>query len=111
MSRTHGAPRDDDSAPLIVGDSEIGGADTAARKTLLTMVVEAMYSIKYKSLAFLFLLFILITSDVFASLLLKKMSGAIDDRGLATPYGTVIQGLVLVVGYMVLNFFIDQGVI
>ena len=104
-----------DSAPLVISD-DIDDKDeykSTAKKspTLLSMAVDSLCNIRYKSFIFLFILFILITSDVFVSMLLKKMGGAVDDRGYATPYGTVIQGIVLVLGYMFLNFFIDKELI
>ena len=95
----------EDTAPLVLSEDDKG------KSTLLSMVVNGLYNIKYKSLIFLFILFILITSDVFVNLLLKKINGAVDDAGCASPYGTIVQGLALVIGYMILNFFIDQGVI
>lgn len=96
-----------DSTPLVMSDSP----SASGKPALLMIAVNALYSIKYKSLIFLFILFILITSDVFVSMLLKKLNGAVDDRGDATPYGTVMQGLTLVLAYMVLNFCIDQEII
>lgn len=97
----------DDSAPLKLDTQPSGDS----RSTLLAMCVNGIYHIKYKSLVFLFLLFILITSDVFANVVLKKTSGGVDDFGSPTPYGTVVQGLTLVLCYMGINFLIDQKLI
>lgn len=95
-----------DSAPLALGDEA-----PSDKPALLMMVVKALSNIQYKSLIFLFILFVLVTSDVFVEVILKKMSGTVDDAGDATPYGTVIQGLILVLAYMILNFFIDQEIL
>jgi hypothetical protein len=97
-----------DSAPLVVTDAD---PKDASRGTLLSMIIHALCNIKYKSLIFLFILFILITSDVFVNVLLKKLDGAVDEHGYSTPYGTVVQGLFLVLGHMVLNFCIEQELI
>jgi hypothetical protein len=99
-----------DSAPLVVTDEEENAVESK-KQSLQAMALKGLCSIQYKSLLFLFVLFILLTSDVFANLVLKKMSGTVDANGYATPYGTVIQGLVLVIGHMILNFFIEQKII
>lgn len=99
-----------DSIPLVL-NPEKSGADSQDKPPLLMMVVNAFCNIRYKSLLFLFILFILITSDVFINILLKKINGTIDDRGIPTPYGTMIQGFVLVLCYMLLNFFIEKELI
>lgn len=97
----------DDAKPLNLGASD-GGAPPA----LLSMFAHGVYNIPYKSLLFLFILFVFITSDVFNATVLKKINGSIDsERDCATPYGTVIQGMLLVIGYAVLNFLISQAVI
>lgn len=105
-----------DSVPLVLGADDGSGKTSASmdaqdKPTLLMMVVNAFCNIRYKSLFFLFVLFILITSDVFINILLKKLNGTVDDRNIPTPYGTVIQGFVLVLGYMILNFFIEKELI
>lgn len=97
----------DDSAPITL----VPDGHSEKKPALLMMTLNALCNIRYKSLIFLFILFILITSDVFTGIILKKLNGAVDDRGYASPYGTVVQGVVLVIGYMMLNFLIDQGLI
>ena len=94
-----------DAEPIVLKD------EPQSRPALLMMAVNALCNIRYKSMVFLFILFVLITSDVFISIILKKLSGAVDDHGLASPYGTVVQGVILVIGYMLINFLIDQGLI
>ena len=115
MSSSPESMSSSDSAPLVVSDDidekDDRGSATKKSPTLLSMAVESLCNVKYKSLIFLFILFILITSDVFVNMLLKKIGGAVDDRGYATPYGTVIQGIVLVLGHMFLNFFIEKELI
>lgn len=109
-----------DSTPLVLTDEPIvdakedadqGKPGTSKSPQILMMGVNALCNIRYKSLLFLFILFILITSDVFINMILKKLNGTVDDHGYATPYGTVIQGIVLVLGFMILNFLIDQEII
>lgn len=99
---------DDDSVPLDID------TDTDEKKpALLKMMVSGLCSIKYKMLMFLFILFIFVTSDVFNGTLLKKIDGAIsqDDHLSATPYGVVIQGIVLVIAFSVLQFLIEKNVL
>lgn len=78
---------------------------------LVKLITSAIYEIKYKSLIFLFIIFILMTSDVFVNVMLKKIKGATDEHGLATPYGAVIQGFMLVICYMILNFLVAQDLL
>jgi hypothetical protein len=110
------ADDDSDSVPIAVADagaSTRDGEDDSkpATPAFVSMITSAAYGVPYRSLFFLFVLFILITSDVFAHTMLKKASGAIDDDGRVSPYGTVIQGLLLVIGYMILDFLISRDVL
>jgi hypothetical protein len=97
----------DDSEPIEVTGTEKGDG----APTLLSAITKSAVNIPYKSLIFLFIIFILITSDVFSNAILKKMSGATDEYGKILPYGAVIQGLMLVISYMILNFLITREVI
>lgn len=102
----------DDSEPIGIGASGAkseGGASGAG--TLLSALTKSACNVPYKSLVFLFILFILITSDVFSSAILKKMSGATDEYGRIMPYGAVIQGMMLVICHMILNFLITREII
>lgn len=100
----------DDAKPLTLQSGS--NANEEKPSALLSMFAHGIYNIQYRSLLFLFVLFIFITSDVFNATILKKINGTVDiERDCATPYGTVIQGLLLVIGYMILNFLISQGII
>ena len=94
----------DDVAPLVINGDKPKGP-------IITAMVNGLCTIHYKSLLFLFILFILITSDVFLAMVLKKMGGAVDADGHATPYGSCLQGALLVLGYMILNYLIEHNFI
>jgi hypothetical protein len=101
----------DDAKPLNFVAAE-GGATHEKPPALLSMFAQGIYNIPYKSLLFLFVLFIFITSDIFNATILKKINGTINsEQDCATPYGTVIQGILLVIGYAILNFLISHEII
>lgn len=60
--------------------------------------------------ALLFLFFLLVTSDVFVNSVLGCFQGATEGRA-ATAYGTVLQGVFLVVVYIAAGAALDQGLL
>lgn len=87
-----------------------GAVCAGGDSSLLSLAVHALTNIPYKSYFFLFVLFILITSDVVVATILKKFNGATVNDSIA-PYGVVIQGIMLVIGYASLNYLIGIDVI
>lgn len=55
-----------------------------------------------KLLLFVFVLFLLVNSDVFVNNVLCGLGGAVEGRN-PTAYGTVVQGIVLVIGLILLT--------
>lgn len=99
---------DNDSAPIALNAAE---ACANTSRSLMMQCVDALCNVRYKSLAFLFVMFILVTSDVFVGIVLKKLNGAVDEFGIATPFGVVVQGLVLVLAYILLEAMIARELI
>ena len=99
----------DDSAPIAI-DARTPELRSPSR-SLMMQCVDALCTVRYKSLAFLFVMFILITSDVFVGVVLKKLNGAVDEFGIATPFGVTVQGLVLVLAYILLEAMIKRELI
>lgn len=95
-----------DSIPLVIEDD----AKKSARPAFLMMLLQGVCNIQYKALLFLLIIFIFVTSDVFNNLLLNKIQGTLDG-GVVTPYGVILQGLTLVVCYMIVQFLVDQKII
>lgn len=96
-----------DSVPLT---SARAHADDG-RKSIMEQCIDAFYSVEYKMYAFLFVLFIFVTSDVFANMVLKKVNGATNAYGVVTPFGVVIQGFALVVAHIILHALVGRGII
>jgi hypothetical protein len=96
----------DDSIPLAHAHE---GART--RKSIMEQCIDAFYSLEYKMYAFLFLLFIFVTSDVFVNLVLKKINGATNAYGVVTPFGVVVQGFALVIAHIIMHALIARGII
>lgn len=96
-----------DSIPLVIDSEESKKKEGPA---FLMMLLRGICNVQYKSLLFLFIIFIFVTSDVFNSLLLSKIDGAILEGSVA-PYGVVIQGALLVICYTIIQFLIEQKII
>ena len=74
------------------------------------MAKDMICSFNYKLIFILFLLFLLVNSDVFMVRVLEKIDNAYDFKS-PTSYGVVIQGVILVMLYMVADVLIKQDVI
>ena len=65
--------------------------------------------IKWKNYILLFILFILLTSNVMTSRILTRFPGAIDSATrTVAPYGVVIQGICLVISFAVIEALINE---
>lgn len=75
-----------------------------------SMTVDLFRHTNFKTAIFLFLLGILIFSDVFISNILDKYKGA-SEAGVATTKGTIIQLFLFVMGYLVIDLLVQSGCI
>ncbi len=73
-----------------------------------SMTADLFSNINFKAAIFLFMIGILIFSDVFIENILSSFSGA-SASGEATTKGTVIQLFVLVLGYLIIDLLIQGG--
>lgn len=77
----------------------------------LTSAFMGFFStLNYKLLLFLFLIFLLVTSDIFVEKILGKIDGATSHRD-PTTKGTFIQGFFLVFFYMIMDLVTKLGFI
>ena len=76
----------------------------------ITIIVESLSKIKYKFLALIFVMFIFISSDVFNERILSNFDSAVEVRTV-TNYGIMLQGIFFVLGFIVLEILIDQGIL
>jgi len=98
------APRAEVSSP-----ADTPPPDTA--QSMLGAIVARVTNFNFRPFVFLFIICILVISDAFTGTILKKVNGAVDSDGGITPYGGVIQSLVIVIGYMLADFLSSHGVI
>lgn len=90
----------EDSEPIVV-EHHAG---------FVNMLGDSIGGMGFKMMAILLLLFILVNSDVFVMRILAKVNGAVDLNA-ATNYGTIIQGIFLVMAYIVLDTLVKNNVI
>jgi len=66
------------------------------------MILDIIKKIKYKHIILLFILFILLNSDLMIEKVLSNFSGAVEQRN-TTGYGVFIQGLLFVLGFLIID--------
>lgn len=74
------------------------------------IVAHVVRTTQYKKWMLFFIIFIVVSSNVFIDRVLTNFSGAVD---LHTPntYGTVIQGIFLVCAYILVEWAIDKKIL
>lgn len=77
---------------------------------LAEVAAGAILSINFKSLIFLFILYIFITSDIFNDKFLSRFSNSVENRN-PTTKGSFIAGFTLVILYMFADLAIEHGII
>lgn len=76
----------------------------------LTIFGNMFGHINFKLVFILFIIFLFLTSDVFISKFLGPIPGAIDYTD-TTTYGTIIQGILLIIFYVIFDLLIQAKVI
>lgn len=74
------------------------------------VIMDIVAGVQFKLISLIFVVFLLITSDVFINRILTKFSGAVEYK-YTTTYGTCIQGLFFVLFYVLIDVGIRQGII
>lgn len=88
-----------DSAPIGPPPDDLGA-----------VVADAAMGANFKMMFAIFLIFMIITSDVFVTRVLSNISGAVDYK-CATNYGTALQGMLLVMLYVMVDTAARHGLI
>lgn len=78
--------------------------------SITTMLIDLSSKIQFKLFALMFVIFILISSDTFVNRILSRASGAVDQRH-PTNWGTMLQGMFLVLVCIMLDVAIKQKII
>lgn len=90
-----------DSDPIVV---------TRKSDTFTSVVMDMLANMQVKLLGMMFIIFIIINSDVFINRGLAKFSGAVDMK-CPTSWGTILQGLFLVLLCIIVDAAIRQKII
>jgi hypothetical protein len=85
-------------------DDVAGAPSGAAKGAMLSQMANL------KLVGVLFIVFLFVTSDVFLHSVVGNFDGAVDGRS-ATSWGTVVQGIFLVLFYVASLYLIDSNVI
>ncbi len=80
------------------------------KKTMISNLVDALANTNLKLLLFIFVLFIFVNTDLFVDKLLSRIDGAVDHRA-ATSKGVVIQGVFIVLMFVMADTLIQAGII
>lgn len=96
---------ENDSTKITISKKKNKGSDD-----LISPLVEIVKSVEYKYYAFMFLLFMFITSDVFMERVLSQIDGALEYQ-VPTPYGSIIQGIALIGAMLIIHIMITKEII
>lgn len=75
-----------------------------------SILLDIFGRIQYKLFALMFVIFIIVSSDVFINRALTKFTGAVDQK-CPTSWGTFLQGLFLVIACILVDTAIRQKLI
>jgi hypothetical protein len=84
-------------------------ADSKPLTESFTEVANLNLSLGWRSLVWIFVLFLVITSDMVTTGLLSKMEGAMYGQRVTTK-GAVVQGIMLVIAFALAIYLQDNGV-
>jgi hypothetical protein len=90
-----------------------GGADPIdyyPDDDLATIVYDALGSVQYKLFSLMLLMFMFVSSDMFINKTLSLFDGTVDQK-CPTSWGTVLQGLFLVLAMVVIDGLISNDII
>jgi|SRR5579883_3683017 len=105
---------EDDGNTFEIIDVDMDDGDIGKKKKpddLASAFMGFFTTINYKMLLFLFIIFIFITSDIFVDKILSRINGTVEHTNITTNKGTFIQGLFLVLFYIIMDMLIKLGVI
>jgi len=91
-----------DSDPITFSGKEPDG--------FTSIINELMSNVQYKMIFFLFIIFLLLSSDAFIHRVLNKFNGAVSN-GVPNSWGTIIQGISLVLAFVMLDILNNNNVI
>ena len=90
--------------PAREEDSDSEDEDAATRATPRIRVAN------YKLMLALFFIFLIVVSDVFTNSIISQFGSAVEGRD-PTSWGVVLQGIFLVLGYILAVYLTEHGVL
>jgi hypothetical protein len=91
-----------DSDPVIVC--------SGSNDDFISIFTDMIKHIQFKLFGLIFILFLILMTDVFINRVLSQFNGAVDGRQ-PTSYGILLLGLFLMIGCVVLDATIRQGIV
>jgi hypothetical protein len=73
--------------------------------TIGGLVSKGLSKVNYMVAICLFILFVLLNNNIFIENILARVNGAVE-YDVPTSYGTMIQGLLLIIGFMIMDIFL-----
>jgi hypothetical protein len=93
-----------DSEPITVSEKNLPS-------DLNPVFGEFLSSIPYKFLFYIYIIYLLLSNDVFYTRILGKLDGAVESHGSPSTYGTIITGVLLVLFVTVIDVLIKKHII
>lgn len=95
-----------------MNDSDPVRASSKKQPSDLTPVVGNIFKkIPWKLMIYVFIIYLLLSSDVFIKAILNNINGAVGFSNSPTTYGTIITGLLLVIFVAITDILIKQKII
>lgn len=91
-------------------DSEPIKISEKSPDALTSMFGDMIGSIQYKLFGLMFIVFLILSSDMFINRVLSKIDGAVDMK-YPTNYGTMLQGMFLAIIMIIIDALIKQKII
>ncbi len=93
-----------------MNDSDLLINNNESDHSFVGVVTDMIGKIHYKLFMFIFIIFLLLSSDTFINRILNRVSGAVEYKS-PTSYGVTLQATLLILCCVILQLLIDYGVL
>lgn len=91
-------------------DSIVGSSKRSSSSSNSSSMKPSHGLMNFKAILGLFVIFMFVVNKIFVDNVVSKIGGTVDGRGLS-PLGTAVQGVCMVIMYMLLVYLIDVGIV
>ena len=91
-------------------DSIVASGSNNSRDSKESSMKPSHGLMNFKAIIGLFIIFIFVVNKIFVDNVISKIGGTVDGRNLS-PLGVVVQGICMVILYMLLVYLIDVGIV